>query len=53
MRDMWDEVGEQTGTKWEAQGDLWSMTATGWKEEDIKYLGDDCRLLQWVVRRIA
>ena len=52
MARCWDGVGGLTRTKWETRVELWDMTATGWKAEDVAYLGEDVRLLHFIARRL-
>jgi len=50
---MWEEVGKQEGTVWETEVKLAAMDILGVKEDDIRYLGEDCRVAQFVVTRKA
>ena len=52
MEQMWDEVGELTGTRWAALVDLWDTKAEGWKYEAVAFLGDDAGLISFVVERM-
>ena len=52
MEQMWDEVGELTGTRWAARVDLWDTQAEGWKDEAVAFLGDDAGLISFVVERM-
>jgi SAM-dependent methyltransferase len=53
FRGMWEEVGRRDGTVWETQAELWALGSMGSKEEDVSYLGKECRVLQFVVTRKA
>lgn len=50
---MWEEVGAQTGTKWETKARLLRFDEIGWDPNDSKFMGDDTRIIDWVVTRTA
>lgn len=50
---LWEEVGEATGTKWEVQAELWTWEETGWNGGELRYMGDCARILQFVVSRVV
>ncbi len=39
------------GTKWETQAELKNYAETGWDPKDWEYLGEDKRVLHFVVTR--
>ena len=50
---LWAEVGNATGTKWEVQAELWTWEETGWNKAELRrYMGDCVRILQFVVSRV-
>ncbi len=48
---MWDEVGRETGTEWRCEARLLGWSEVGWDPRDTEYLGDEARVLEFVVRR--
>ncbi|KAE9377437.1 hypothetical protein N431DRAFT_461046 [Stipitochalara longipes BDJ] len=52
-RKIWEEVGRETGTRWNAgQVSLRGFDELGISLDSVAYLGDKCRMLEFVVRRI-
>lgn len=51
FREMWERVGRETGTKWECEAVLLTWEEVGWDPKDTEYLGDDARIIQFVVNR--
>lgn len=49
---MWDAVGESTGTKWISEASLKTWKECGYKPEETAYLGEDARMLEFVVTRV-
>lgn len=49
---MWKEVGEETGTKWESQARLLTWEDIGWDAEDVAWMEPGARVLDFVVTRI-
>jgi len=49
---MWDVVGESTGTTWNVEASLKTWTECGYKAEETAYLGEDARMLEFVVTRV-
>jgi len=49
---MWDEVGEATGTKWKTEAWLRSWEHVGWDANDQKWLGENDRVIDFVVTRL-
>ena len=50
-KQMWDVVGESTGTEWKSEAKLRTWAECGYIPEETAYLGDDSRMLQFVVTR--
>ena len=50
---MWDEVGRETGTEWMCEARMLRWEEVGWDPKDTKYLGDDARVIEFVVRRMV
>lgn len=48
---MWDQVGEETGTKWKTEAEFKTVSEMGWKPEDLPILGR--RVLEFSVERIG
>jgi len=49
---LWDQVGNETGTKWETQGWLRSFAEMGWDEADHKWMEPGVAMLEFAVKRI-
>lgn len=52
-QEMWELVGKETMTKWEAQASLKTWEDMGWKGSDQWYMGDCARIIQFVVKRLV
>ncbi|KAL2036564.1 hypothetical protein N7G274_010701 [Stereocaulon virgatum] len=52
FQEIWNVVGQETDTKWECEACLKTWADAGWDPKDVEYLGDDARILQWVVNRL-
>ncbi|KAG4428352.1 hypothetical protein IFR05_016167 [Cadophora sp. M221] len=52
FKELWRQVGEETGTKWVADATLKSWEEGGLDPKDTAYLGPDTRFLGFVVRRL-
>lgn len=50
---MWDEVGRETGTEWECEARMLGWEEVGWDPRDTEYLGDEARVIEFVVKRIV
>lgn len=50
---MWDEVGRGTGTEWECEARMLAWEEVGWDPRDTEYLGDEARVIEFVVRRVV
>jgi hypothetical protein len=51
---VWEEVGRETGTSWDAgQVSLRRFDDLGISLDSVTYLGDKCRMLEFVVRRVS
>lgn len=53
FRGMWERAGRETGTRWSCDVQLRFFEDLGLDGEDSAYLGDDARILQFVVDRVA
>ena len=51
-REIWNQAGIETGTEWLTEAQLKTWTKIGWNPKDMAYMGDDVRVIQWVVNRI-
>jgi hypothetical protein len=51
-KEMWGVVGELTGTKWNSEASLKTWTECGYRPEETSYLGEDARMLEFVVTRV-
>ncbi len=49
---MWDEVGRETGTEWKCEARMLGSEEVGWDPRDTEYLGDEARVIEFVVRRL-
>jgi hypothetical protein len=50
---IWGEVGRETGTEWDAgEVSLRGFKELGISPDSVAYLGDKCRMLEFVVRRV-
>jgi hypothetical protein len=50
---IWEQVGEETGTRWDAgQVALRGFKELGINDDSVAYMGDKCRMLDFVVRRL-
>lgn len=49
---MWDEVGREMGTEWRCEARLLRWEEVGWDPKDTEYLGNEARVLEFVVRRV-
>ncbi len=50
-KDMWDQVGEETGSKWEAITTLKTLKELGRDPEVFTYLGEDARMMDFSATR--
>ena len=48
---MWNQVGEETGTAWASEAQLKTWEEIGWDPQETAYLGEEARILQFVVHR--
>jgi hypothetical protein len=48
---MWDQVEKETRTKRSCQAQLKTYEDMGWDPKGIEYLGEDSRVIQFVVGR--
>ena len=53
FRSMWDQVGRETGTRWECEVRLLRWEEVGWDPRDTEYLGDEARVIEFVVKRVT
>lgn len=51
FRRMWDQVEKGTETKWLCEAQLKTYEEMGWDPKDIEYLGENSRVIQFVVNR--
>ena len=49
---MWDEVGRETGTDWKCKTRMLGWEEVGWDPKDTEYLGNEARVIEFVVRRL-
>ena len=49
---MWDQVGEETGTKWDAKATLRTWEEIGLDSKPVAYLGEDARMMDFAVTRM-
>ena len=50
---IWEELGRETGTMWDAgEVALREFKDLGISEDSVAYMGEKCRMLEFVVRRI-
>lgn len=49
---LWDEVGRETGTEWKCEARLLGWEEVGWDPKDTEYLGNEARVIEFVVRRM-
>ena len=50
--EMWVEVGRQTGTRWACEARMREWDDVGLDAEETRYLGEDSRMLEFVMRRL-
>lgn len=50
--EMWDAVGKGTGTEWKSEAKLKTWAECGYDPEETAYLGEDARLIEFVVTRV-
>jgi hypothetical protein len=48
---MWDQAEKETETKWSCEAEPKTYEDTGWNPKDIGYIGEDSRVIQFVVNR--
>ena len=48
---LWDQVGEETSSKWTTQAWLHTWEEMNWYPEDLKWLDENDRVLDFVVTR--
>jgi len=48
---LWDQVGEETGTTWKTQAWLRTWKEMGWHQEDLQWLDEHDRVIDFVVTR--
>jgi hypothetical protein len=48
---MWQQIGEETGTKWKVEADFKSWEDMGWRRQQMTFLSDEKRCLQFIVTR--
>jgi hypothetical protein len=53
FQEMWKEVEERTGTKWECKAVIKEWEDLGQRGEVRQYIGDSAKLLEFVVTRVA
>lgn len=46
FQEIWDQVGEETGTEWLTEAQLKTWDEFGWNPNDTAYLRDDARIIQ-------
>jgi hypothetical protein len=51
-KEMWDAVGKATGTEWKSEAKLKTWVECGYDPEETAYLGEEARLIEFVVTRI-
>ena len=49
---MWDQVGEETGTKWMTQARLLTWDDLGWDSTDVAWMMEGDCLIDFVVKRV-
>ena len=49
---IWDEAAKGTGTKWKSEAELKTWEEVGYDPKDLAYMGEDARILQFVVNRV-
>ena len=50
--EMWDEVGKETGTAWKTEASLMEWDKLGWDVEDLRFIREGDRVLEFAVTRV-
>ncbi|KAI9658081.1 MAG: hypothetical protein M1821_002741 [Bathelium mastoideum] len=49
---MWNEVGEQTGSKWTCSSEFKTWEEMQWDAKDAMFLGPETKMLLWIAERV-